>query len=124
MEWNIKTFIGMLQQYYGKLQPIHAGALQDWLTEKQFSKHYLQKLYQEITGSYSTKYGKPCDLAVVKETHNSLIPSYVPPAAILEHNRNLLEERVVGHDEGEELIRGIVSKLAARRRVASRHRRV
>ncbi|ADK81897.1 hypothetical protein [Sediminispirochaeta smaragdinae] len=116
MQWNTKTFMAMLQQYYGKLSPIHAGALVDWLDSKQFSGEYLKRLYQEITESYSTKYGRPCDLAIVKETHMALAPSYVPPARQLESDQRMIGERFVEREEGAKLFASIIENLTKKKR--------
>ncbi|ADK81624.1 hypothetical protein [Sediminispirochaeta smaragdinae] len=116
MQWNSKTFMAMLQQYYGRLSPIHAGALGDWLADKQLSGDYLMRLYQEITESYSTKYGRPCDLAIVKEADERLYPHYFPPANLLEGDGKMIEERVAEREEAAQFMHNLIENLVKKKR--------
>lgn len=114
---NQKQFIASLQAYYGRMSPIHLEALAGWLSSKGFSEHYLKTLYQEIIAGHPTTYGKPVDLAIVREYHVDLSERYREPVEELDgRNRRMIGERIVDREEGAKLLDELAHQLAGKKR--------
>lgn len=112
-----EQFLKSLQAYYGRMSPIHLEALAGWLQGKGLGEHYLKSLYQEIIAGHPTTYGKPIDLAIVREYHNDLIDRYRPPAeAVIEGKHRMIGERVVDRDEGAKLLSELAHQLGEKKR--------
>jgi len=68
---TVKTFIQKIQEYYGHYPPGQIRVIAYYLKKK--SEKYLSKLYEKLIYGYSSKWGKPPDVAIFEEYRSDIL---------------------------------------------------